>query len=87
MADLDSYRDGFSQQGTTNIDTNIAPYANPSRPPLVLLAHDGDNAWGGGSSYYNEAVSAFSNAAAAKGYTPSTITHNLSEFPVPNTCL
>lgn len=85
MADLDSYRDGFSQQGTTNIDTNIAPYANPSRPPLVLLAHDGDNAWGGGSSYYNEAVSGFSNAAAAKGYTPTTIEQYLSEFPVPNT--
>lgn len=85
MADLDSYRDGFSQQGTTNIDTNIAPFANPSRPPLVLLAHDGDNAWGGGSSYYNEAVSGFSNAAAAKGYTPTTIEQYLSEFPVPNT--
>lgn len=83
MADLDSYRDGFSQQGTTNIDTNIAPFAG-TRPPLVLLAHDGDNAWGGGSSYYNEAVSGFSIAAAAKGYVPTTIEQYLTDFPVPD---
>jgi hypothetical protein len=84
MADLDSYRDGFSQQGTGNIDTNIAPYANPSRPPLVLLAHDGDNAWGGGSSYYNEAVAGFSTDAAAKGYVPTTVDQYLADFPIPD---
>ncbi|SEG37267.1 Por secretion system C-terminal sorting domain-containing protein [Halpernia humi] len=84
MAELDSYKDGFSQQGTDNIDTNIAPYADPARPPLVLLAHDGDNAWGGGSSYYNEAVPGFSNAAAAKGYNPTTIEQYLKDFPIPD---
>ena len=85
MADLDSYKDGFSQQGTDNMDNNIAPFANPARPPLVLLAHDGDNAWGGGSSYYNEAVSGFSNAAAAKGYKPTTVEQYLADFPIPDT--
>lgn len=85
MAELDSYRDGFSQQGTSNIDTNIAPYASTTRPPLVLLAHDGDNAWGGGSSYYGEAVPGFSNAAAGAGYVPATIEQYLADFPVPAT--
>ncbi len=83
MAELDSYRDGFSQQGTSNIDTNIAPYADANRPPLVLLAHDGDNAWGGGASYYGEAVPGFTNAAASAGYFPTTIEQYLSDFLVP----
>jgi len=52
MADLLSYRDGYSPQGTGDIDTHIAPYDNASHPSIVLFAHDGDNAWGGGSSYY-----------------------------------
>lgn len=84
MAELDSYRDGFSQQGTTNIDTNIAPFAG-TRPPLVLLAHDGDNAWGGGASYYGEAVPGFTSAAAAKGYVPTTIQQYLVDNPIPDT--
>lgn len=84
MADLDSYRDGFSQQGTGNIDTNINPYPNSDgRPQLVLLAHDGDNAWGGGASYYGEAVSGFSSEAASKGYVPTTIDQYLTDHPIP----
>lgn len=83
MADLDSYRDGFSQQGVGNIQTNIAPYAMTNRPPLVLFAHDGDNAWGGGASYYGEAVPGFSNQAANSGYVPTTIEQYLADFPVP----
>lgn len=83
MADLDSYRDGFSQQGVDNISSNIAPYAG-TRPPLVLLAHDGDNAWGGGSSYYGEAVPGFSNSANGAGYVPTTIEQYLADFPVPD---
>jgi hypothetical protein len=30
----------------------IAGSADPEHPILVLLAHDGDNAFGGGYSYY-----------------------------------
>ena len=83
MCDLLSYKDGYSQQGTGDIDANIAPYnTDPVHPPLVLLAHDGDNAWGGGSSYYNEAVTGFSHAAAAKGYEPTTVQQYLNDHPV-----
>ncbi|WP_310556588.1 starch-binding protein [Flavobacterium sp.] len=87
MADLDSYRDGYSQQGIGNLQTNIAPYSPISRPSLMLLAHDGDNAWGGGSSYYDEAVPGFTGQAAAAGYVPTTIQQYLSDFPVPATDL
>jgi len=83
MADLLSYRDGFSEQGTGEIDTNIAPFNDNSHPSIVLLAHDGDNAWGGGSSYYNGAVQNFTNAANAKGYVPTNIQQFLDEHPVP----
>ncbi|UMY66904.1 MULTISPECIES: starch-binding protein [unclassified Flavobacterium] len=85
MAELDSYRDGYSPQGISNLQNNIAPYALANRPSLVLLAHDGDNAWGGGSSYYDEAVPGFTNAAAGAGYTPTTIQQYLSDYPVPAT--
>ena len=84
MADLLSYKDGFSEQGTGDIDANIAPYDNPSHPSIVLLAHDGDNAWGGGASYYQQAVKNFSNAAAGKGYSPTTIQQFLKDHPVPD---
>lgn len=83
MCDLLSYKDGYSQQGTADIDAHIAPFNNPSRPQLVLLAHDGDNAWGGGSSYYEQAVTGFSHEAAGKGYEPSTIQQYLNDHPVP----
>jgi Starch-binding module 26/Chitobiase/beta-hexosaminidase C-terminal domain/Glycosyl hydrolase family 57/Secretion system C-terminal sorting domain len=83
MADLDSYRDGYSQQGIGNLQTNIAPFSPTSRPSLMLLAHDGDNAWGGGSSYYDEAVSGYTGQAASAGYTPTTIQQYLSDYPVP----
>lgn len=87
MADLLSYRDGFSEQGTGDIDTKIAPFSNPNHPSIILLAHDGDNAWGGGASYYQQAVKNFTNAAAAKGYTPNTIQQFLNDNPVPESSL
>ena len=87
MADLLSYKDGFSEQGTGDIDANIAPFSNPNHPSIVLLAHDGDNAWGGGASYYQEAVKNFTNAAAAKGYIPNTIQQFLNDNPVPQSSL
>ena len=66
--------------GTGAMDAHIAPYANdPDHPAIVLMAHDGDNAWGGGSSYYFESVPNLMNEASGKGYVPSTIEHYLSQ--------
>jgi hypothetical protein len=54
---------------------------NPNKPSLVLLAHDGDNAWSGGYSYYMEWVSNFAGQAAGRGYEPSSVEQHLAEFP------
>jgi len=83
MGDILSYRDGYSQQGTETIDSNIAPYASYDHPCITLFCHDGDNAWGGGYSYYMEAVPNFVSSAASKGYRPTTIQTFLDENPPP----
>ena len=83
MADLLSYRDGYSPQGTGDIDKHIKPYDDPSHPSLVLFAHDGDNSWGGGNSYYFEAVPDFVAAATRDGMVPTTIQQFLHDHPVP----
>jgi hypothetical protein len=83
MDDVLSYQNGYSTMGTGTIDANIAPYENPAQPSMVLLAHDGDNAWGGGYDYYTNSVPNFANEAASKGYVPSTIEQFLSSHPIP----
>jgi hypothetical protein len=84
MCDLLSYRDGYSQQGTGDIDTYIVPYNDPNHKSIVLFAHDGDNAWGGGSSYYFEAVPSFVAAAHnSPNLHPTTIQQFLYDNPVP----
>ena len=62
----------------------IAPLAalnNPAKPALVLCAHDGDNAWSGGSSYYNQWVPQMASTAASDGYEPTTIEQFIADFP------
>ena len=52
--DIQSYKAGYSGWQKGLIDGNIAPYANDStRPCLVMPATDGDNAWGGGASSWD----------------------------------
>jgi len=80
-ANAESWNEGYGTYGTGEID-NIAAYNDPARPMLILFAHDGDNAWSGGYSYYNENVSGFSHAAAANGYEPTTIAEYLADHPV-----
>jgi hypothetical protein len=77
-----SWDDGYSPLGLDAFDTLQA--ANPpGRPQLVLLAHDGDNAWGGGYSYYMEAVPNFVSSASEAGYVPTVVQEYLSDHPVP----
>jgi Starch-binding module 26/Glycosyl hydrolase family 57/Chitobiase/beta-hexosaminidase C-terminal domain/Secretion system C-terminal sorting domain len=82
MADYESYEDGYAAIGTSLIAPIVAQASTAPRPPLVLFAHDGDNAWGGGSSYYNESVTNFSHAAASQGNVPTTIPQYLKDHPV-----
>ncbi|HUJ09093.1 MAG TPA: hypothetical protein VL171_03640 [Verrucomicrobiae bacterium] len=64
----------------------IAPIASrndPAKPSFLLLAHDGDNAWADGYSYWGAGqwADTFANSANADGYEPSTVEQFLSEFP------
>ncbi len=59
----------------------IASRNNPAKPSFVLLAHDGDNDWSDGNSYYDSWVSQMANTAVSDGYEPSTVEQFLSEFP------
>ena len=60
-----SWLDGYECYSTSDID-KIAASSEQDHPVLVLLAHDGDNAFGGGNSYYQQCVSSFVNEAASK---------------------
>ena len=75
-----SWRDSYSQWDVGLI-APLASRNDPSKPAFLLLAHDGDNAWSGGYSYYNEWVTNFCAQAGASGYEPSTVEQFLSEFP------
>ncbi|MBM4104553.1 MAG: hypothetical protein FJ263_11025, partial [Planctomycetes bacterium] len=84
VAQAMSWTDGYQQYGTSDID-QIAWTATGNTNILVVLAHDGDNAYGGGYSYYMESVHGFCNAAAAKGYTPTVVAEYLQDHPVAET--
>lgn len=64
-----------------NLINNLAARNNPAKPALVFCAHDGDNAWSGGSSYYNEWVPQMASLAAGKGYEPTTVEQFIADFP------
>ncbi len=77
-----SWRDGYSRYGTEDID-KIAWANDPARPMIIVLGHDGDNAYGGGYSYYMENVRDFCNEAAGAGYEPTVVAEFLADHPVP----
>lgn len=83
MCNYFGYVDGYSGANTGDVQSKLEPFSNASRPTILLLAHDGDNAWGGGSSYYYEAVNSFTHGAANAGYKPTTIQQFLKDHPVP----
>ncbi|CAN5309918.1 hypothetical protein BH09SUM1_BH09SUM1_14540 [soil metagenome] len=75
-----SWRDGYGC-----IDAGFLPPLearnDPAHPSLVLLSHDGDNAFGGGNSYYNECVQNLAANANSKGNEVTSIQQYLSQFP------
>jgi hypothetical protein len=75
-----SWRDSYSTWDLGLI-SDVASRSNPSKPAIVLLAHDGDNAWSGGYSYYMEWVPQLASQAAGLGYDPSTVEQFLQENP------
>ncbi len=77
------WRDGYSPMGINDFNT-LQTRNDPNRPMLIVLAHDGDNAWGGGFSYYMEAVPNFVNTAVSNGYVPTVVQRYLADHPVPS---
>jgi hypothetical protein len=61
--------------------SDLAARNNPAKPAIALFAHDGDNAWSGGYSYYMEWASNLASQAAGLGYDPSTVEQFLQENP------
>ena len=57
-----SWVDGYECYGIQDIQ-KIAGSSEPDHPLLILLAHDGDNAFGGGYSYYEQCVKQFVDQA------------------------
>jgi hypothetical protein len=64
-----SWDDGYANMGAGPIKSNISPYNDSTHPCLVMLCHDGDNAWGGGYDYYHTAVP---NLTGDTGIRPTT---------------
>ena len=64
-----------------NLLTPLNARNDPTKPALALCAHDGDNAWSGGYSYYMEWVNNFASQASSRGYEPTTVEQFLQEFP------
>jgi hypothetical protein len=60
-----SWQDGYECYGTEDVD-KIAASSEQNHPILVLLAHDGDNAFGGGNSYYTQCVMEFVDSLQEK---------------------
>jgi hypothetical protein len=75
-----SWNEGYGLYGTGEIDA-IAARNDPAKPMFILFAHDGDNDWAGGNSYFLQNVSQFSSQAAGKGYEPTTIAEFLANHP------
>ncbi|MEO1584000.1 MAG: carbohydrate-binding protein [Planctomycetota bacterium] len=77
-----SWIDGSNPIGTESFDT-LQTGNDPSRPMLVTLAHDGDNFFGGGFSYYLEATPNLVSAAQSSGYHATVVEEYLADHPVP----
>jgi hypothetical protein len=85
MDDVISYNLGYGSTGTGSIDAEISPFAaDPARPVIVLVATDGENAWGGGYDSWEIATPGFLREAHTKGYEATAIQKFLDDHPVPD---
>ena len=77
------WEDGYNPLSLGRFDEVEGIASGGSRPLLAIMTHDGDNAWGGGYSYYLEAVPNFVGQAQSAGYTATTVQRYLADHPVP----
>eukprot|EP00358_Blepharisma_japonicum_P001961 CAMPEP_0202946752 /NCGR_PEP_ID=MMETSP1395-20130829/10167_1 /ASSEMBLY_ACC=CAM_ASM_000871 /TAXON_ID=5961 /ORGANISM="Blepharisma japonicum, Strain Stock R1072" /LENGTH=623 /DNA_ID=CAMNT_0049647541 /DNA_START=168 /DNA_END=2039 /DNA_ORIENTATION=+ len=74
-----SWQDGYACYSTNDM-SKIA--GTGDKPIFIVLAHDGDNAFGGGYSYYQECVPSLVNQCLNVGYEPTTISQYLHDYPI-----
>ncbi len=74
------WKDSYSQWSLDLLNL-LNARNDPAKPALVMCAHDGDNAWSGGYSYYMEWVRNFADQASSRGYEPTSVEQFLHEFP------
>ncbi|MCB9916630.1 MAG: hypothetical protein H6828_16005 [Planctomycetes bacterium] len=74
--------DGAQGIGVAELDA-LQPYNPSNRPMLLTLAHDGDNFFAGGYSYYMEVTPGFVAQAGAAGYQATVVEEYLADHPVP----
>ncbi len=72
----------WADGGSGDLLTPITSRNDTNTPELLLLAHDGDNAWADGNSYWASWADQFANDMAGQGNEPTTIEQYLSDFPV-----
>ena len=71
----------WTDTGSGSLINPISSRNDPSKPSILLLAHDGDNAWADGNSYWASWADQFANDASGQGFDPTTIEQFLSDFP------
>lgn len=83
QCDYHGYQSGYGTVGWEHIDGKIAQHNDPNQPALVMLTNDGENYWGGGSSFWNEFAPNFMNAAPSHGKKAITIPDFVAAHPAP----
>mgnify|MGYP001765374227 CR=1 FL=1 len=83
QCDYHGYQSGYAAVGWDYIDGKIAQYNDPDQPCLVMLTNDGENFWGGGSSFWNEFAPQFMNDAPNHGKKAITIPDFVAAHPAP----
>jgi len=84
QCDYHGYQSGYGTVGWDHIDGKIAQYNDPDKPALVMLTNDGENYWGGGSSFWNEFAPQFMNDAPNHGKKAITIQDFVDAHPAPD---
>ncbi|MDD4734704.1 MAG: carbohydrate-binding protein [Kiritimatiellae bacterium] len=79
--DVLSYQAGYSGAQVGKISGSIAPYAtDPNNPVMVLPSTDGDNAWGGGYTSWEESTPGFFGDCQNNGYQTTTIQDFVNQY-------
>jgi hypothetical protein len=79
-----SWEDGYESWNLTTFTNNgtssLQPRNDPTHPGIVLLCHDGDNAFANGSTYWQQSINSIASQANTAGYQVTTIQQFLAAY-------